>query len=360
MTPALTRPIRWDLVEQNYDQMIKYATAIRQGTASTEAILRRFTRSASHPTYQAMLEVGRAQRTIFVARYLRRRELQREITEGFNVVESFNGAHSVICYGKGGEITSNRKEEQEMTVLCLRILQAALVYVNTLLLQDVLAEADWADTLTAEDRRSLTSLFWQHVLPYGEVKLDMTARLSIRTTHRTNHQQAPSRARRESIIRTVGQRQPNRRWPKSCALRRATVRAGVRGRTGWRSGAARRRGRRDGKHRVRSWRQVPVQGGAGDSGLGDDLGDGVVGIAQVRGVGELVGVDDGGPADPAALGGSGGPGAGGSLQAVGAFHLGEQREQDDGELGHRVGRVGGGDLDRVGQVADPHAAGGRG
>ena len=68
LAPALTRPIRWDLVEQNYDQMIKYATAIRQRTASTEAILRRFTRTASHPTYQAMLEVGRAQRTIFVAR----------------------------------------------------------------------------------------------------------------------------------------------------------------------------------------------------------------------------------------------------------------------------------------------------
>ncbi len=162
--------------------MIKYATAIRQGTASTEAILRRFTRSASHPTYQAMLEVGRAQRTIFVARYLRSRELQREITEGLNVVEAFNRANSVIYYGKGGEIASNRKEEQEMTVLCLRILQAALVYVNTLLLQDVLAEDDWADTLTTEDRRGLTPLFWQHVLPYGEVKLDMTARLRIRTT----------------------------------------------------------------------------------------------------------------------------------------------------------------------------------
>lgn len=182
LTPALTRSIRWDLVEENYDQMIKYATAIRQGTASTEAILSRFTRSASHPTYQAMLEVGRAQRTIFVARYLRSRELQREITEGLNVVEAFNGANSVIYYGKGGEIASNRKEEQEMTVLCLRILQAALVYVNTLLLQDVLAEDAWADMLTAEDRRGLTPLFWQYVLPYGEVKLDMTARLSIKTT----------------------------------------------------------------------------------------------------------------------------------------------------------------------------------
>jgi len=128
-----------------------------------------------------MLEVGRAQRTIFVARYLRLRELQREITEGLNIVEAFNGANAVIYYGKGGEIASNRRDEQEMTVLCLRILQAALVYVNTLLLQDVLAEDEWADLLTAEDRRALTPLFWQHVLPYGEVKLDMTARLNIRT-----------------------------------------------------------------------------------------------------------------------------------------------------------------------------------
>jgi len=43
LSPALTRPINWEIVETNYDQMIKYATAIRQGTASTEAILRRFT-----------------------------------------------------------------------------------------------------------------------------------------------------------------------------------------------------------------------------------------------------------------------------------------------------------------------------
>jgi hypothetical protein len=50
------------------------------------------------------------------------------------------------------------------------------------MLQDVLAEDDWTELLTPEDRRGLTPLFWQHVLPYGEVELDMTARLSIRTT----------------------------------------------------------------------------------------------------------------------------------------------------------------------------------
>jgi TnpA family transposase len=65
-TAALTRPIRWDVIAANWDQVIKYATAIRTGTASIEAILSRFTRAASHPAYQAMREIGRAQK-IFVA-----------------------------------------------------------------------------------------------------------------------------------------------------------------------------------------------------------------------------------------------------------------------------------------------------
>lgn len=63
-------PIRWELIDQQYGQLIKYATAISNRTASTEAILRRFTRAATHPTYQAMLEVGRAQRTIFLCRWV--------------------------------------------------------------------------------------------------------------------------------------------------------------------------------------------------------------------------------------------------------------------------------------------------
>ncbi|GAA1579894.1 hypothetical protein GCM10009789_37090 [Kribbella sancticallisti] len=102
LAPALTRPIRWDVIGEQYDQMIKYATAIRSGTASTEAILRRFTKAnAIHPTYQAMIELGRAQKTLFVARYLLDRDLQREINEGLNVVESWNGGNSVIFFRQG-------------------------------------------------------------------------------------------------------------------------------------------------------------------------------------------------------------------------------------------------------------------
>lgn len=179
LRPAMTRPIRWDLIAQQYDQMIKYATAIRLGTASTEAILRRFTRNASHPTYAAMLEVGRAEKTAFAARYLRDRDLQYEVGSGLNVVENSHGIHSEILYGKTGELSSNRREEQELTMLALHILQSCLVYVNTLMLQEVLAEPEWENALTAEDRRGLTPLFSSNMNPYGDIRLNMGNRLAL-------------------------------------------------------------------------------------------------------------------------------------------------------------------------------------
>jgi TnpA family transposase len=34
----MTRAVGWDLIEQNYDQTVKFATAIRVGTASTDVL----------------------------------------------------------------------------------------------------------------------------------------------------------------------------------------------------------------------------------------------------------------------------------------------------------------------------------
>src|SRR5260370_10438058 len=67
LQPILTRTIDWDLIRNQYDEMVKYATALRLGTAETEAILQRFTRNnLQHPTYRALAELGRAIKTIFL------------------------------------------------------------------------------------------------------------------------------------------------------------------------------------------------------------------------------------------------------------------------------------------------------
>ena len=81
--------------------------------------MRRFHRTnLMHPAYQAMQEIGRAQRTIFACRYLRDRELQREINAALNVAESWNAGNAVLRYGKGGDIPGNRRDEQEAARCC--------------------------------------------------------------------------------------------------------------------------------------------------------------------------------------------------------------------------------------------------
>lgn len=176
----LTRPIRWDLIQEQYDQIIKFATALRLGTADAESILRRFTsNNTQHPVYQALMELGKAVKTIFLCRYLHSEELRHEIQEGLNVVESSNSVNDFILYGKAGEISTNRREDQELTMLCLHLLQNSLVYINTLMLQSVLSHPQWEGKLTREDKRAVTPLFYGHVNPYGLILIDLNQRIQL-------------------------------------------------------------------------------------------------------------------------------------------------------------------------------------
>ena len=168
LVPVLARrgPIRWDLIAEQYDQLVRYATAI-----DNQHRLDRGDPAPVHPRGDPPHLPGdagsgpRATHDLLVS-LPRSRDEQREVNSGLNVMESWNGANSQIHYGKAGDIASNRRDEQEMTVLCLHVAQAAMVYVNTLMIQDILDDDEWATTFTPEDYRGLTPLIWAHVAIY--------------------------------------------------------------------------------------------------------------------------------------------------------------------------------------------------
>ena len=177
---VLTKPINWELIEQQLDAMVKHVIAIKAGMTDAESLLRRFTRvNIQHPTYKAFAELGRAIKTIFLCRYLSSEALRREIHDGLNVVESWNNTNGFIFFGRGGELATNRRENQEVGLLSLHLLQASLVYINTLMIQQVLAEPAWSDRMTARDLAALSPLLTQHINPYGRFELNLETRLPL-------------------------------------------------------------------------------------------------------------------------------------------------------------------------------------
>ena len=172
------RAINWELIEEWLDAMVKHAVALKLGMADAESLLRRFTRNnIQHPLYKALFELGKVIKTIFLCKYLASEELRQEVHEGLNVVESWNSTNGFIFYGKAGELATNRRENQEISLLCLHLLQASLVYINTLMIQEILGDPKWLDRMTIRDLAALSPLLTLHINPYGRFDLDMDARI---------------------------------------------------------------------------------------------------------------------------------------------------------------------------------------
>ena len=114
-----------------------------------------------------------------MCKYLDKEELRVEINEGLNVVERLNNVMDFIFYGKLGEIKTNNIEDQELSVLCLQLLQTCMVYINTLIIQQILAQPHWKGKLTNEDFRALTPLLSAHINPYGLFPLDFDKRILL-------------------------------------------------------------------------------------------------------------------------------------------------------------------------------------
>jgi len=103
-----------------------------------------------------------------MGRYLHSEELRREIHEGLNVIEQWDGANDFVFFARRGELASNRHEDHEVSMLALHLRQNCMIYINTLMLQRVLGRPHyWAQKLGARDLSALTPRIWEHVIPYG-------------------------------------------------------------------------------------------------------------------------------------------------------------------------------------------------
>ena len=110
-----------------------------------------------------------------------------------------NSVNGFIFSARGGELLSNRPEDQEITVLSLHLIQVSLALVNTLMLQDVLAEENCKASMKREDWHGLTPLFYQHVNPNWRFMLDLTQCIPLSLT-KMDENLASSAARQQGCL----------------------------------------------------------------------------------------------------------------------------------------------------------------
>jgi TnpA family transposase len=169
-----TRPIRWYHPEEHYRDMARHVVAAKERTAPVDSLLRRFNRNnPANQTYKGFLEVGKALKTIHDCKFLTDPSYRQRIHKGRNVVENWNSAVDFICYGGKAEIQTNAPDDQELTVLCLHLLQNALVLINTVMLERVLYDGDYLYRMDEIDFNAMTPLFTSNVNPYGDINLDI-------------------------------------------------------------------------------------------------------------------------------------------------------------------------------------------
>lgn len=206
LAPLLESAIDWDYIEENYDEYVKHVAALKVGTVEPDVLIKKFSHdNYNHPVYKALMEIGKAVKTIFLCRYLSSKELRIEINESLNVVERLNGIMGFIFYGKLGEISTNKTEDQSLSVACLHLLQVCMVYINTLIIQEVLSDPAWANKLTPEDKRALSPLIHAHINPYGLFPLDLYQRLIIEmNNHKDTNYEASRTHARETESEAVG------------------------------------------------------------------------------------------------------------------------------------------------------------
>jgi TnpA family transposase len=123
-------------VRAHWDEILRLATSIKQGTVTASLMLRKL---GSYPRQNglavALRELGRIERTLFILDWLQSVELRRRVHAGLNKGEARNALARAVFFNRLGEIRDRSFEQQRYRASGLNLVTAAVVLWNTVYLE---------------------------------------------------------------------------------------------------------------------------------------------------------------------------------------------------------------------------------
>lgn len=166
--------INMKTIQENYDDVLRLAHSIREGTVSASLIMGKlgsYARQNSLAT--ALREMGRIEKTIFILDYISSEALRRRIHRGLNKGEARNALARAIFFGKHGELRERALQDQLQRASALNIIINAINVWNTVYLTKATEFRKEKGKLNDELLNHISPLGWEHINFLGEYKFDM-------------------------------------------------------------------------------------------------------------------------------------------------------------------------------------------
>ncbi|NET91488.1 MAG: Tn3 family transposase [Kamptonema sp. SIO1D9] len=161
--------VRVDLIEQNWDDLLRVAGSLKLGTVSATEIMRALHRGKKSSTIaKAIGELGRITKTLYLLNYVDDEAYRRRILTQLNRGESRQALARSVFHGRRGEVRQPYREGQEEQLGALGLVVNVLVLWNTYYMDSAL---DYLDKLGwqifDEDKARLSPLLHSHINMLG-------------------------------------------------------------------------------------------------------------------------------------------------------------------------------------------------
>lgn len=172
--------INLNIIEQNYQDILRLAYSIKDGLVSSSLILSKLgSYSRQNSLAKALQEMGRIEKTIFILKYATDNVLRRRILVGLNKGEAMNALARAVFFGKQGELRERDLQDQLQRASALNILINAISVWNTVYLEQAVKYKKEHEGIDENLLKHISPLNWSHINFLGEYSFHSNMALGI-------------------------------------------------------------------------------------------------------------------------------------------------------------------------------------
>lgn len=162
-------PINVKHIRSHWDEILRLATSIKQGTVTASLMLRKL---GSYPRKNglavALREVGKIERSLFTLDWFQNVELRRRVNAGLNKGEAKNALARAVFFNRLGEMRDRSFENQRYRASGLNLVVAAIVLWNTIYLERAINALKDSQNVDEDLLQYLSPLGWEHINLTGD------------------------------------------------------------------------------------------------------------------------------------------------------------------------------------------------